>query len=333
MSVPGMYGDIKLIAGTGNPEVVQGISDYLSRMCMQPVPVLECTIDKFSNENIYVKLGESVRGQDVYVVQGMGSPVNDNIMELLIILDAVRRDSAGRITVVLPYFPYGRTDKKDQPRTPITARLIADLIQVAGADRYITVDLHAGQIQGFFNIPGDVLRSFYLQKTYVKENVPLDNLVVATTDLGFAKGGRDWARALHRPLAFIEKLRAQASVDGIETITEPLTMIGSVEGCDVLLVDDEVDTGGSICNAIELLDKKGAQEITLVFTHAVLSGPAWERLEQIQDRVREIIFTDTIPIRGKKLLPKMKVISIADMLGEVIRRAHEGASVGAMFDE
>nr|MBN1228324.1 ribose-phosphate pyrophosphokinase [Anaerolineae bacterium] len=321
-----MYGDIKLIAGTACPRLSQEISDYLTSACKTPVPLLDCNIRKFTNDNIYVSLGESVRGQDVYIIQTTSIPVNDNLMELLITLDAVRRDSAGRITAVIPYLAYARTDKKDYPRTPITARLVADMIQDAGADRYMTIDLHAGQIQGFFTVPGDVLTAAHLLREYVVTNVLRDNLVVCTMDLGFAKGGRNWARDLDVPLAFIEKQRS-------DTITRARSLIGEVAGRDVLLVDDEIDTAGSLIQAVNLLDEKGAQAITVVFTHAMFSGPAFERIDAVADRIREFIFTNTIPQPPEKLLPNMTVISVAGLLGEVIRRAHSGQSVGEMFNE
>lgn len=324
--IPGMYGDIKLIAGTGCPGLAQEISDYLSRVCGVPVPLLSCDIRKFPNDNTFVSLDNSVRGQDVYIIQTTSRPVNDRLMELFITLDAVRRDSAGRITAVIPYLAYTRTDKKDQPRTPITSRLVADMIQIAGADRYVTIDLHAGQIQGFFSIPGDVLKGFHVLRRHVRANVARDNMVVTTVDLGFTKGGRDWARYLGLPLAFIEKKRTGTEV-------KARSLVGEVSGCDVLLVDDEVDTGSSLLEAIALLDQEGAKEITVAFTHAVFSPPALERLAQLQDRVREFIFTNTIPLPPEQRLPNMTILSVADLLGEVIRRAHLGISVGALFDE
>ncbi|MBN1120456.1 MAG: ribose-phosphate pyrophosphokinase [Anaerolineae bacterium] len=321
-----MYGNIKLIAGTACPDLAAEISAYLTDRCQYPVPLLDCEIVKFANDNTFVSLGESVRGQDVYIIQTTSRPVNDNLMELFITLDAVRRDSAGRTTAVMPYMAYSRTDKKDYPRTPITARLVADMIQIAGANRWMTIDLHAGQIQGFFTIPGDILMAQHLQLEYVKKHVSLENLVVTTADLGFAKGGRDWARALNVPLAFIEKKR-------LGTEVQARSLVGSVEGSNVLLVDDEVDTGGSIMKAISLLDEKGAKDITVLFTHPVFSEPALERLENLQDRVCEIIFTNTIPIDPDQRLSKMTVLSVAPLLGEVIYRAHYGLSVGEMFNE
>ncbi|HPV07663.1 MAG TPA: ribose-phosphate pyrophosphokinase [Aggregatilineales bacterium] len=324
--VPGMYGEIKLLAGSACPELATEISDYLTRTTGQYVPLLDASIEKFPNDNIFVQLNESVRGQDVYIIQTTGAPVNDNLMELFITLDAVRRDSAGRITAVIPYMAYSRTDKKDLPRTPITARLIADMIQIAGADRYMTIDLHAGQIQGFFSIPGDSLTARYLIVDYIRETLPTDNMVVTTVDLGFAKGGRNWARLLNVPLTFIEKRR-------VGTETRAHAIIGNVRDKDVLLVDDEMDTGGSMLQAVELLDESGARDITVAFTHAVFSPPVHERLRQMSERVREFVFTNTIPVPPEHRLPNMTILSVADLLGEVIRRAHEGVSVGALFDE
>lgn len=347
-AVPGMYGDIKLIAGTACPDLASGISAYLTDTCKKDVHLLDCDIKKFSNDNIFVKLGESVRGQDVYIIQTMARPVNDTLMELLITLDAVRRDSAGRITAVIPHMSYARTDKKDMPRTPITARLVADMIQVAGADRYMTIDLHAGQIQGFFTIPGDVLTAFHLLKEHVKPRISVNNLTVATVDLGFAKGGRNWARELGVPLAFTEKIRKEVVVEAqahgqpmqphffeqLRSSPEALSLIGDVKGRDVLLVDDEVDTAASLMKAIRLLRTEGAKEITVVFTHPVFSGNALERLKELQDEVREFIFTNTLPFpKEEKPLPNMTILSVAELLGEVIRRAHAGLSVGEMFDE
>jgi ribose-phosphate pyrophosphokinase len=324
--VPGMYGHVKLIAGTACPDLAREIAAYLTTQCPREVTLLEREIMTFDNGNIYVRLTESVRGQDVYIIQTMAHPVNNNIMELLITLDAVRRDSAGRVTAVIPYYAYSRSDKKDTPRTPITARLLADMIQVAGADRYMTIDLHAGQIQGFFNIPGDHLTARYLLCEYVSQHLDLDNLVVVTVDLGFAKGGRNWAHSLGVPLALIEKER-------IGTQADALSLVGSVEGKDVLLVDDEVDTAGSLHKAVQLLKNRGAKNIKVAFTHPVFSGKARRRLEKMHDNVSELIFTNTLPVSEEKLLPNMTILSVADLLGEVIRRSHLGLSVGEMFDE
>jgi len=314
-----LYGEIKLFCGSASQELGREICDYLS---LEPGSY---TRTMFSNENIFVKLEESVRGQDVYLVQSMSTPVSDNIMEMLIMIDTFKRDSAGRITVVVPYLTYARSDKKDQPRVPITARLIADLIEAAGADRYITIDLHSGQIQGFFKIPGDVLTAFYLLSDHLLER-RIPNVAVSTTDLGFAKRARNYANRLNCPLAFVEKRRS----DNKEK-PQLLALIGDVDGHNVVLVDDEVNTGSSVVNAVEVLRKSGAQDIYLAFTHAILSGPAVERLRQLE--LKEIVTTNTIAIPEEKRLPNMTILSVAPLLGEVIIRAHEGRSVGALFDE
>ncbi|MBK8137512.1 MAG: ribose-phosphate diphosphokinase [Chloroflexi bacterium] len=279
----------------------------------------------FSNENIFIRLNESVRGKDVYLVQTMGSPVHDNFMEMLIMIDAFKRDSAGRINVVIPYLSYGRSDKKDQPRVPITARLVANMIEVAGADRYITVDLHAGQIQGFFNIPGDAIRAFYLLSDYVQaKHIP--DLTIVSADLGYAKAARNWGEALNVPVALVEKRR----VDNAER-PEVMSIIGSVEGQNVLLVDDEVNTGGSIVNAVNVCRENGAQDVYLAFTHGFLTSVTYQRLSQLN--VKEIILTDTISQPVSDRLPNMTVLSVGPLLAEVMMRAHEGRSVGELFNE
>lgn len=279
----------------------------------------------FPNENIFIQLKESVRGQDVYVVQTMCAPVHDNIFELLIMIDTLKRDSAGRINVVIPYLAYSRSDKKDQPRVGITARLLANLIEVAGADRYMTIDLHAGQIQGFFNIPGDALKAFHLLSDYVlRKNIP--DLVVVSTDLGFAKKGRDWAEKLGTQHVIVEKRRTSNDAQ-----SEALSLIGDVRDKNVLLVDDEVLTGGSMVNAVNLVRQEGARDVYLVFTHAVLAGNAYERLAALD--LKEIITTNTVPMPKEKQLPNMTVLSVAPLLAEVIKRSHKGMSVGELFNE
>jgi ribose-phosphate pyrophosphokinase len=319
--IPGQYGHIKLHAGSHYGELGQEVADYLG------IELKTHEIKRFSNENIFIKLNSSVRGQDVYLVQGMCSPVSDTILEMLITLDTLKRDSAGRITVVIPYYAYGRSDKKDQPRVPITARLLADTIQIAGADRYVTVDLHAGQIQGFFSIPGDVLSATHLISDYFKDK-HLDNGVVVSTDLGFSKRARDYAAKLDMNLAFVEKRRK-----GNSGSSEVITVIGEVEGKDVVLVDDECDTGGSISNAVSAVKQYGARDVYVGFTHGVFSGPAMERLEGLP--VKEFVTTNTLPISAevRQRLPNLTVLSIAPMIGEVILRAHEGRSVGELFNE
>jgi len=313
------YGDIKLFAGSGNPELAEEIGDYLGQS------LEDYDIIQFPNENLFVRLKGSVRGQDVYIIQSMVPPVHQNIMELLISIDCLKRDSAGRITAVIPYMAYARSDKKDQPRVPITARLIADMIEVAGTDRYMTIDLHAGQIQGFFSIPGDVLTAFHILSDYFKEK-NLEDVVVATADLGFAKKGRNFAAKLEVPLAFVEKRRSDENKNARAT-----TVIGDVSGKDVILVDDEVLTAGSMCEAVRIIKDHGARDVYLSFTHALLVPPASEELAEMP--IKEIVTTNTIPVPPEKRLPNMTILSVAPLLGEVILRAHEGRSVGELFNE
>jgi ribose-phosphate pyrophosphokinase len=319
-----MYGDIKLYGGTASPELANRIANYIG------VELCDRDIISFPNDNLFIKLHGSVRGQDCYVIQTTSTPVHRNLMELLIMLQTLRLDSAARVTAVIPYLCYSRSDKKDQPRIPITARLVADMIEVAGADRYITMDLHAGQIQGFFSIPGDVLTAFHLLVEYVKSIQPrMTNPVVVTADLGFAKKGRNFAATMNIPMAFIEKRRLAN-----DARAEALTLVGDVMDRDVVLVDDELDTGGSMVQAVNLLKDFGAREVYIVFVHPLLSLNASKRLASLP--VKEFITTDTIPIPEEKravLGERLKILSVASLLGEVIVRAHEGRSVGEMFNE
>ncbi|MFN2216886.1 MAG: ribose-phosphate diphosphokinase [Anaerolineales bacterium] len=320
-----IYGEIKLFAGTASPDLAQKIANYLdTELCGRDIVL-------FPNDNIFTKLHGSVRGQDVYVIQTTSAPVQYNLMELLILLQTLRLDSAARITAVVPYLCYARSDRKDQPRVPITARLVADLLQVAGADRYMTLDPHSGQMQGFFSIPGDVLTTSHQLISYVKDNLreKLKDPVVVTVDLGFAKKGRNFAAGINAPIAFIEKRRVANNAKA-----EALSLIGDVKERDVVLVDDEVDTGGSIAQAVELIKNEGARDVYLAFSHAVLSGNAAERLAALP--ITEFITSDTIPISKEKasiLGNRLTVLSVAPLLGEVIRRAHEGRSVGELFNE
>jgi ribose-phosphate pyrophosphokinase len=289
------------------------------------IPLGEAEVFEFSNENIFVRILENVRGRDVFVIQSICSPVNKSLMELLIMLDALRRASAERITAVVPYYGYGRTDKKDQPRVPITARLIADLITVAGANRLLTVDLHAGQIQGFFTIPVDELTAFYILSNYFEDKA-MEGLVVVATDIGISKRARDLAERLNTPLAIIEK-RREGNIGEAET----LNIIGEVEGMRALLFDDEIDTAASLVAAVSALEERGAKEIYSCCTHPVFSGPAIQRITA--SAVKEVIVTDTILIPEGKKNEKITVLSIASLLGEAIHRIHAGLSVGAMFQQ
>ncbi len=320
----GMYGDIKLYAGTSCPDLSDSIAKYLD------LPLCGRDIICFPNDNLFVKLHSSVRGQDCYVIQTTSIPTHRNLMEMLILIQTLKLDSAARITAVVPYLCYARSDKKDQPRVPITARLVADMIEVAGADRYITLDLHAGQIQGFFSIPGDVISAFHILVTYLQGmRNQLLNPVLLTADLGFAKKARDFAAGIDAPMAFIEKRRV-----GNDSKSKALTIIGDVTGRDVVIVDDEVDTGGSMVQAINIAKENGARDVYVVFIHAGLTANAAERLSATD--VKQFITTDTIPIpEHKRALfgDRLVTQSVAPLIGEVICRAHEGRSVGEMFNE
>jgi ribose-phosphate pyrophosphokinase len=318
------YGDIKLYAGTSCPELAGRIATHMG------LPLCDRDIITFPNDNLFVKLHSSVRGQDCYVIQTTSAPVHRNLMELLILIQTLRLDSAARITAVVPYLCYARSDKKDQPRIPITARLVADMIEVAGADRYMTLDLHAGQIQGFFSIPGDVLSAFYNIVDYLKaKRAMMKSPVVVTADLGFAKKGRNYAVALDAPLAFIEKRRINNDSKAMA-----LSLIGDCNDRDVIIVDDEVDTGGSIVQAVNLVKERGARNVYVSFIHPVFSANAAERLASLP--VSEFITTDTVPIPPEKsslFSNRLTVLSIAPLLGEVIARANAGRSVGELFNE
>ncbi len=310
--------ELVIFTGNANPALARAAAAYLG------TPLGAAEVFSFSNENIFVKLNESVRSNDVFIIQPTCHPVNQSIMELLIMIDAVKRASAARITAVLPYYAYGRTDKKDQPRVPITARLIADMITVAGAQRLITVDLHAGQIQGFFNIPVDELTAVYLLARYFREK-RLSNPVVVSTDIGNAKRARNFAELLGAPLAIVEKRRV-----GNADRAEVLNLIGHVQGHQAVLVDAEVDTGGSITRAANTCLAYGATDVYACCVHPVLSGPAVERLAN--SPIHELVCTDTIPIPPEKMIDKFKVLSVASLIGEAIQRVHTGGSVGMMFE-
>lgn len=318
------YGEIKLFTGTASPELAKQISIYLG------VPLSGREVTLFPNDNLFVKLHNSVRGQDVFVIQTTSRPVHRNLMELLIMLQTLRLDSAGRITAVIPYLCYARSDKKDMPRVPITARLVADMIEIAGADRYMTLDLHAGQIQGFFSIPGDVLTAFHILTAHMFDlRLKMKDPVVVAADLGFAKKGRNFAASLDAPIAFVEKRRS-----GDDARPAALTLIGNVEDRDVIVVDDEIDTAGSLSQAVQLVKEMGAREVYAVCVHPIFSEKAVERLAELP--IKSVITTDTVPIpqeKRDKLADKLKILSVAPLLGEVIRRAHEGRSVGEMFNE
>jgi len=311
--------ELKVFTGNAHPLLAQQVAEYLR------IPLGKCEVFEFSNENIFVRILENVRQRDTFVIQPICSPVNRSLVELLIMLDALKRASAGRITAVVPYYGYGRTDKKDQPRVPITGRLVADLLTVAGASRLLTVDLHAAQIQGFFNIPVDELTAQFLLIDYFKKR-KFKDLVVVATDIGITKRARDVAARLNAPLAIMEKRRL-----GNDDKTETLNVIGEVEGKVALTVDDEIDTAGSLIGVIEALGKRGVKEVFTCCTHPIFSGKAIQRIASCP--VKEVVVTDTVPVAGDKKLDKITVLPIAPLLGEAIHRIHTGLSIGAMFEQ
>jgi len=310
--------ELKVFTGNAHPDLAKAITKYLG------IPLGKCEVLQFSNENTFVRILENVRQRDAFVVQPICSPVNSNLVELLIMIDALKRASAGRITAVVPYYGYGRTDKKDQPRVPITARLVADLLTVAGANRVLTVDLHAEQIQGFFSIPVDELTALYLLGNYFAEK-KLKDLVVVATDIGISKQARDLAAKLNAPLAIMEKRRI-GNIDHAET----LNVIGEVEGKTALTVDDEIDTAGSLVSVVSTLEKQGVKDVYSCCTHPIFSGPAIERIASC--RIKELVVTDTVPVKDGKKLHNITVLSMAPLLGEAIHRIHTGLSIGAMFE-
>ena len=313
-----MLDELKVFTGNAHPALAQDICDSLS------IPLGRAEVFQFANENTFVRILENVRERDVFVVQPICTPVNTSLMELLIMIDALKRASAARITAVITYYGYGRTDKKDQPRVPITARLVADLLTTAGANRVLTVDLHAEQIQGFFNIPVDELTALYLLSRHFKENYT-NNLVVVATDVGITKQARDFAAKLEAPLAIIEKRRAENNDK-----SKIFNLIGDVKGKRALLVDDEIATGGSIISAAEMLMENGASEVYVGATHPIFSGPAIDRIKQ--SPIKDVVVTDTVPVPEEKRIDKIAVLPIAPLVAEAIRRIHTGMSIGAMFE-
>ncbi len=305
-----------IYTGNANPDLARKICRYLG------VDLGQAEVFQFANENIFVKILDNVREKDIFIVQPTSHPVNQSIMELLIMVDAFKRASAGRITAVIPFYSYGRSDKKDQPRVPITARLIADMITVAGADRVLTLDLHQGQIQGFFNILVDELTAVHILSNYFRTK-RLDDLVVVT-DLGFAKRARAFAELVDAPLAIIEKRRV-GNLDRAEL----MNVIGEVRGKRAIIVDDEIDTAGTLIEIVRALEREGVSEIYACATHGVLSADAVDRIRD--SSLRELILTDSIPLPPSKRIGKIKTFSIAPLIGEAIKRIHRGESVGALF--
>ncbi len=313
-----MYSDLAVFSGRAHPALAKAIGDRVGR------PLGNVDIFEFSNENIFVQFQENIRQLDVYLIQPFVTPVSTAIMELLIMIDAARRASAGRITAVIPYYGYGRSDKKDQPRVPITARLVANMLETAGADRILTMDLHAGQIQGFFNVPVDELTALYVLGRYFRERGDMSNTTVLSPDVGGAKRARNMARQLGAPLAVVDKERT-----GNDESASATGLIGDVRGRHVIISDEEILTGGTIVAAVNIAIANGAKTVTAACTHAVLSGEAVERICGLP--IDELVVTDTVPLPPQKQHPKVRVLSVAPLFGDAIGRIHSGQSVGALF--
>ncbi|OGX27632.1 MAG: phosphoribosylpyrophosphate synthetase [Omnitrophica WOR_2 bacterium RIFCSPHIGHO2_01_FULL_49_10] len=310
--------DLLVFSGNANPELAKKICNYLK------VPLGDAVVDRFNDGEIRIKINEDVRGRDVFIVQPTCYPGNDNIMELLIMIDAIKRSSARRITAVMPYYGYSRQDRKDRPRVPITAKLVANLITVAGANRVLTMDLHAGQIQGFFDIPLDNL---FAVNTFMRyfEKMHLPNLVVVSPDVGGIKMARAYAKKFKAGLAVVDKRRIN------DKEAEVMNIMGEVRGKNVCLIDDLVATAGTLVEAVAALKNAGAKKVFAAATHPVLSGPAIERIENSE--LEELIVTDTIPIPEDKLIPRIKVLSVGPLLGQAIERIHYEKSISTLFDK
>jgi ribose-phosphate pyrophosphokinase len=312
-------GTIKLVAGNSNRALAETIASYLE------TPMTKATVRRFADMEIFVEIEENVRGQDVFVVQSTSFPANDHLMELLILTDALRRSSARRITAVIPYFGYARQDRKPGPRTPISAKLVANLITHAGADRVMTVDLHAGQIQGFFDVPVDNLYASPVMVRDVKERYELGKVTVVSPDVGGVVRARGLAKRIDTPLAIIDKRRERANE------SEVMNVIGDVEGRDCILIDDIVDSGGTLVNAAEALLEKGAASVAAYITHGVLSGGAVARVTA--SKLKELVITDTIqPTEAVRVARNIRVLSIATLMGEAIGRTAHEESVSSLFD-
>jgi len=308
--------EMGLFAGRANPRLARDIAEYLG------IALGDIEVRSFSDKEVYVEINENVRGKDIFLIQSTCPPANESLMELLIMIDAFQRASARRITAVIPYYGYARQDRKDQPRVPITAKLVANLITVAGADRVLTIDLHAGQIQGFFDIKVDHLFAAPIFVDYFKEK-DFDDLVVLSPDVGGVRRARAYARRLNAPLAIVDKRRPMANE------AQVLHIVGEVKGKHVLIVDDMIDTGGTMIAAMEVLKEKGAREIYASCTHPVLSGGTRDRIER--SSLKELVVTDTIPLVENRKVSKIGVLSVASLLGEAIRRIHENRSVSSLF--
>lgn len=310
---------MKLVAGNSNRALAEAISVYLE------VPLAKCMVRRFADQEVFVEVMENVRGEDVFVIQSTSYPANDHLMELLIIVDALRRSSAKRITAVLPYFGYARQDRRTGSRTPISAKLVANLITEAGADRVLTLDLHAGQIQGFFDIPTDNLFAVPVMTRDVREHQDLNRVTVVSPDVGGVVRARSMAKRLDAPLAIVDKRRERPGE------AEVMNVIGNVEGRNCILLDDIIDSGGTLCNAAEVLLEMGARSVLAYCTHGVLSGGAVARITA--SRLEELVITDSIqPTAAITAAPSIRVCSIASLIGEAIARTAHEKSVSSLFD-
>ena len=314
-----MKADIKLVAGNSNRALSEAIAAYLS------LPLAKAQVRRFADMEIFVEIQENVRGQDVFIIQSTSFPTYDHLMELLIISDALRRASAKRITAVIPYFGYALQDRKAGPRTPISAKLVANLITQSGVDRVLTVDLHAGQIQGFFDIPTDNLFAAPLMARDIQQHMDTSNVMVVSPDVGGVVRARALAKRIDAPLAIVDKRRERAGE------SEVMNIIGDVKGRSCILVDDIVDSGGTLCNAADALLADGAKEVYAYITHGVLSGGAVARIAS--SKLKELVLTDSIqPTEAVKVASNIRVISVAQLMGEAIGRTATGSSVSSLFD-
>ena len=313
-----MFQEMAVFTGNSHRALAESVARHLE------IPLGDCEVFQFSNEEVFVRYLDNIRERDVFIIQPIVSPVNTRLMELLVMIDAAKRASAGRITAVIPYYAYGRSDKKDQPRVPVTARLLANFIEVAGASRVLTIDMHAGQIQGFFNIPLDELTAFPLIAEYLRAQA-FDLPTIVAPDVGRAKLARDIASRVNADFAIVDKKRA-----GNTEQAEAMTLIGDVDGRDCLVIDDEILTGGTVASAARLLLQRGARSVRIACVHPVLSAKAFEALDIPE--VDEIVFTDTLPlVHGEFKTVPTRVLSVAPLIGDAMHRIHTGGSVGALF--
>jgi ribose-phosphate pyrophosphokinase len=312
---------VKLMTGSSNPQLARAISGNLG------IPLADVTVGRFSDGEVQIVINESVRDCDVYIIQSLCHPANDNIMELLLIADALKRASAGRITAVIPYYAYGRQDRKVNPRDPISAKLLADIISISGINHIVVIDLHAKQVEGFFNIPVDHLQARpVLTEYFFSEGLGGEDTVIVSPDIGGVARARNFAKVLGSPIAIIDKRRPKPNV------AEVMNIIGEVKGKKAIIIDDIIDTAGTIVNAARAIKERGAEDVYAACTHPVFSGPAIERLSKAVEEgvIKEVVVTDTIPLREK--FEGVKVLTVAGMIAEAIRRIHFGESISRMFN-